>query len=205
MARRQTDGERMRQPSPVTGERTFIVCCINRFLQGQVLAATSVGCGDCVRLRMTRFRSRSKRQIKPLAWCRASAIATDQAAHNRHSERLPQFGAVTGPERQRQRAEQRSDGGHDIDRKRNRRQGKMACCGSSLTPLVSMATSIIMIALFLTMPISRITPINAVRLNSILNIINASTAPTPAEGSVAENGDRMHQTLVEHAEAPDRW
>ena len=34
------------------------------------------------------------------------------------------------------------------------------------------------------MPISRITPINAMMLNSVLHTSNASTAPTPAEGNV---------------------
>ena len=52
---------------------------------------------------------------------------------------------------------------------------------------VSSATSIIMMAFFLTMPISRMTPISAIRLNSVLNSSSASTAPTPADGSV----DRM--------------
>ena len=40
------------------------------------------------------------------------------------------------------------------------------------------------IAFFLTMPISRKTPISAMIENSIRNISSASTAPTPAEGSV---------------------
>ena len=44
-----------------------------------------------------------------------------------------------------------------------------------------------MMAFFFTMPISRITPISAMMLNSVLNSISASTAPTPADGSV----DRM--------------
>ncbi len=44
-----------------------------------------------------------------------------------------------------------------------------------------------MMAFFLTMPISRITPIRAMMLNSVLHSINASTAPMPAEGKV----DRM--------------
>ena len=48
----------------------------------------------------------------------------------------------------------------------------------------AMAKSIIMIAFFLTMPISSITPIMAIMLNSVLNSHNASSAPTPAEGSV---------------------
>ena len=41
-----------------------------------------------------------------------------------------------------------------------------------------------MIAFFLTMPISRMTPISAMIENSVLNAINASSAPTPADGSV---------------------
>ncbi len=48
----------------------------------------------------------------------------------------------------------------------------------------SSAKSIIMIAFFLTMPISRITPISAMMLNSVRNSSSASSAPTPAEGSV---------------------
>ena len=49
---------------------------------------------------------------------------------------------------------------------------------------VSIATSIIMIAFFLTIPISRMTPIRAIRLNSVPNSSSAITAPTPAEGRV---------------------
>jgi hypothetical protein len=47
-----------------------------------------------------------------------------------------------------------------------------------------MAKSIIMIAFFLTMPISRITPMNAMIENSVWNSSSASSAPTPADGSV---------------------
>ena len=47
-----------------------------------------------------------------------------------------------------------------------------------------MAKSIIMMAFFLTMPISRITPMKAMMENSVLNNIKASSAPTPAEGNV---------------------
>ena len=42
----------------------------------------------------------------------------------------------------------------------------------------------IRIAFFLTMPISRNTPIRAMIENSIRNSSSASTAPTPAEGRV---------------------
>ena len=61
----------------------------------------------------------------------------------------------------------------------------MACSGfmPSLR-CASSAKSIIMIAFFVTMPISRITPISAMMLNSLPHARNASSAPTPAEGSV---------------------
>ena len=41
-----------------------------------------------------------------------------------------------------------------------------------------------MIAFFLTMPISRMMPISAMMLNSVPNSSSASSAPTPADGSV---------------------
>ena len=46
------------------------------------------------------------------------------------------------------------------------------------------AKSIIMIAFFFTMPISRMMPMIEITLRSTLNSINASIAPTLAEGSV---------------------
>ena len=48
----------------------------------------------------------------------------------------------------------------------------------------SSAKSMIRMAFFLTMPISRNTPISAMIENSMRNSSSASTAPTPAEGSV---------------------
>ncbi len=73
-----------------------------------------------------------------------------------------------------------------IGRKRSRHASKIASRGGK--PLAraraSSAKSIIMIAFFLTMPISRITPISAMMLNSVLNSSSASSAPTPADGSV---------------------
>ena len=41
-----------------------------------------------------------------------------------------------------------------------------------------------MIAFFLTMPISRMMPISAMTLKSVRQISSASSAPTPADGSV---------------------
>ena len=46
------------------------------------------------------------------------------------------------------------------------------------------AKSIIMIAFFFTMPMRRTMPISATMSNSIPHTISASSAPTPAEGSV---------------------
>jgi len=47
-----------------------------------------------------------------------------------------------------------------------------------------MAKSIIMIAFFLTIPIRRITPISAMTLKSVRQTSRATSAPTPALGSV---------------------
>ena len=47
-----------------------------------------------------------------------------------------------------------------------------------------MAKSTIMMPFFLTMPISRITPIMATRLKSKPNSISVASAPAPAEGRV---------------------
>ena len=55
---------------------------------------------------------------------------------------------------------------------------------SPSTRSVSSAKSIIMIAFFLTMPISSTMPIRATIDMSSRNSISASSAPTPAEGSV---------------------
>ena len=46
------------------------------------------------------------------------------------------------------------------------------------------AQSIRMIAFFITMPTSRITPMSAISVNSVLNTRSAINAPTPAEGNV---------------------
>ncbi len=72
-----------------------------------------------------------------------------------------------------------------IGRKRFMQASRMASRGDR--PRVrsaSRAKSIIMMAFFLTMPISRITPISAISDSSVRNSISVSSAPTPAEGSV---------------------
>ena len=47
-----------------------------------------------------------------------------------------------------------------------------------------MAKSIIMMAFFFTIPISRMIPIIAMMLRSVCDSSRASSAPTPADGSV---------------------
>ena len=72
-----------------------------------------------------------------------------------------------------------------IGRKRSRQASRTASI--ALKPRVrsaSIAKSMIKIAFFFTMPINRKMPISAISENSILNISSASTAPTPADGSV---------------------
>src|ERR1700723_2463666 len=70
---------------------------------------------------------------------------------------------------------------------------------SGLSPRLrsaSSAKSIIMIAFFLAMPISRITPSSAIRLNSEPVAISAD----PGRGQRCEDRDRTDIALVEHAE-----
>jgi len=61
----------------------------------------------------------------------------------------------------------------------------MASLGESpCSRSASMAKSIIMIAFFLTIPMSRINPMSAIRLNSVRKSSSAKTAPNPADGMV---------------------
>ncbi len=72
-----------------------------------------------------------------------------------------------------------------IGRKRRRQASRIASTG--FAPRVrsaSIATSIIMIAFFFTMPMSRNTAISAMMVKSVPVTSRASTAPTPAEGRV---------------------
>ncbi len=72
-----------------------------------------------------------------------------------------------------------------IGRKRSWQARVIASSGGSPSMRSALsAKSTSRIAFFLTMPISRITPIIAISENSSPNICSASSAPTPAEGSV---------------------
>ena len=72
-----------------------------------------------------------------------------------------------------------------IGRKRRRQARKMASSGG--TPCVrstSSAKSIIRMAFFFTMPMSRMMPISAITVRSVRLTMSASRAPTPADGIV---------------------
>ena len=71
-----------------------------------------------------------------------------------------------------------------IGRSRSTAASWMACRGSIPSRCWRMATSIIMIAFFLTMPINRIMPIMAMTENGVPKISRAKVAPMPADGSV---------------------
>ena len=72
-----------------------------------------------------------------------------------------------------------------IGRKRRWQARKMASFGDSPSlRSASSAKSIIMMAFFFTMPISRMMPMSATIDRSCLKSMRASSAPTPAEGSV---------------------
>ena len=57
-----------------------------------------------------------------------------------------------------------------------------------------------MMPFFFTMPISRMMPMMATMSRSRWNSISASSAPTPAEGSVERIVIGMDEALVQHAE-----
>ena len=72
-----------------------------------------------------------------------------------------------------------------IGRKRSRHACSIASRGDKpWSRSASSAKSIIMIAFFFTMPMSSTMPMMAMTPRSWREIINASSAPTPADGSV---------------------
>ena len=97
---------------------------------------------------------------------------------------MAQLRALAGSERERQRAEQSGEGRHH-DRAKAQEAGLFdRIAGVAVARSASSAKSTIMMAFFLTMPISNKTPIAAMTVNSVSNGHNASAAPTLAENSV---------------------
>ena len=72
-----------------------------------------------------------------------------------------------------------------MGRKRSTQAWKIASSGDLFSRRsASIAKSIIMMAFFFTMPISRMMPISEITFNSLWVASSASSAPTPADGSV---------------------
>ena len=69
-----------------------------------------------------------------------------------------------------------------MGRKRSRAASTIACSAVAPWERRSIAKSTIMMAFFLTMPISMTTPIMAMTLRSMPNSIRISSAPMPADG-----------------------
>jgi hypothetical protein len=115
-------------------------------------------------------------------------LAEDQAAHNRDAQGPAQLRARAGAERQRQAPNRAAMVVMMIGRNRSRQAWKMAASGLFCSVRsASSAKSIIIIAFFFTMPMSRMIPMMAMKFKSVLQSCSASRAPTPADGSV----DRM--------------
>ena len=73
-----------------------------------------------------------------------------------------------------------------IGRRRSRQAWRIASCGGRpWLRCASSAKSIIMIAFFLTMPISIRMPMVAISVRSVLNSVSVSSAPTAADGRPA--------------------
>ena len=108
---------------------------------------------------------------------------------------------VPRPERQRQRAEQRRHRGHH-DRAEAQQAGlidrllrRLACSRSA-----SSAKSIIMIAFFLTMPISRMMPMSDTMREIVAASASGQQRAHAGRRQCGEDRDGVDVALVEHAE-----
>ena len=119
--------------------------------------------------------------VNSVSSCETSRPPTMAMPSGRRSSR-----AGAEAERERQRAEQRGQRGHH-DRAEAQQAGLVdRLLGSRPSSRsASSAKSIIMIAFFFTMPMSRMMPMSAMMLKlGARTASSASSAPTPADGSV---------------------
>ena len=89
-----------------------------------------------------------------------------------------------------------------IGRKRSRQASidRVARARAARVRSASSAKSIIMIAFFFTMPISRMMPISAMTLNSVVEQHQREQRADAGRRQRGQDRDRMHEALVEHAE-----
>ena len=129
-------------------------------------------------------------------------LREQQPADNRDAQRPAQFRAGALFERQRQRAEQRRH------RRHHDRAGNAAGTpGRWISPAAvlrsrsaSSAKSIIMIAFFFTMPMSRMMPISAISERSSPADDQRQQRAHARRGQAGQNRDRMNVALVKHAQ-----
>ena len=121
-------------------------------------------------------------------------LAHDQAADDGDAQRPAQLRALAEADGQRQRAEAGASVVIKIGLKRSRQASRTAAYGERPRERsASSAKSMMRMAFFFTMPINKNRPISAMIDSSILKMSSASTAPTPAEGSVDSTVIGMHQ------------
>src|SRR5271154_2637202 len=88
-----------------------------------------------------------------------------------------------------------------IGRKRSRHASRIASSGARpRLRCASIAKSTSMMPLFLTMPISRMMPISAIRLKSKPKAINVTSAPRPGRRQGREDRQRVDVALIEYAQ-----
>ena len=108
---------------------------------------------------------------------------------------------VPGPERQRDAAEQRGHGGHhDGTEAQQARLVDRFVRRLALSRSASSAKSIIMMAFFFTMPISRMMPISEITLKSLPRDQQRQDRAHAGGGQRGENRDRVDVALVQHAQ-----
>ncbi len=129
-------------------------------------------------------------------------LAHDQSADDGDSERTAQLRACSPAERKGQGPKQRRHGGHQNGPKTQRQAWKMA--SSELLPSLrsaSSAKSIIRMAFFLTMPISKMMPIRAMMLRSGVSDQQSQNRADARRRQRRQNGDRVNIAFIEDARA----
>ena len=128
-------------------------------------------------------------------------LAHDESADNGHSQWTPEFGPGACTQRQRQSSQERGHGGHH-DRPEAQHAGFVDRLRAESLPSrsVSSAKSIIMIAFFFTMPISRMMPINRHHVQLAVSQQQGEDRAHASRRQGRKNRDGMNVALIEHAE-----
>ena len=181
------------------------VVATGRRMNGAEMFMPDSGCGALradARLRRTRCGQPIEGQVDDRRGVERQHLAHDQPADDGDAERAAQLAPTPRAERQRQRAQQRRHGGHH-DRPEAQQAGLVDRVARATCPAArsaSSAKSIIMMAFFLTMPISRMMPISAITLSSVPAEQQRQERAHAGRRQRGEDGDRVDVALVEHAQ-----